>query len=242
MHKELTVTIGETPLNVFLQNGFYPHTPPTPTPHKHFYSEVHLFAGGAAQFQVEKETFSLPENSVILVPPGRFHCCIYKEESAKHTAFQISFPAEHIEIFHTEYAFALAFLNQIEQSKQTGDYASVAAYIAFFCSFLCKIKPVQAKQIKDPTFLISEFFSDWYHTDVQVEDLAEELSMSVRQTERMVIQVTGKCFRDMLVHTRMTAAKQLLETTDMPLSQIAQTVGYQSYAGFWKAAKKYDLL
>ena len=242
MNKELTVTIGETPLNVFLQNGFHPSTAPTLTPHKHFYSEMHLFVGGSAQFRVEKKNFFLSENSVILVPAGRFHCCVYKETCAKHIAFQVTFSAKHVEIFHTEHAFALAFLKEIEQIENTSDYSSVAAYIAFFCSFLCKTNPVKAKQIKDPTFLISEFFSKRYHTDIQLKDLADELCMSVRQTERTVMQVTGRSFRDALVFARMEAAKHLLKTTNMTLSEIAQRVGYQSYAGFWKAAKKYNIL
>ena len=38
--------------------------------------------------------------------------------------------------------------------------------------------------------------------------------------------------------TRVMIAKQLLRSSDMSLSEIAEYVGYRSYAGFWKAMKK----
>jgi AraC-like DNA-binding protein len=34
-------------------------------------------------------------------------------------------------------------------------------------------------------------------------------------------------------------AKHLIATTDMSLGEVADYVGYRSYAGFWKAMKKY---
>ena len=69
-------------------------------------------------------------------------------------------------------------------------------------------------------------------------DLAEIPHLSERQTERLVIKHMGKSFKEALLDIRTEMAKKLMETTDMPMSEIAKSVGYKSYAGFWKAMKK----
>lgn len=38
---------------------------------------------------------------------------------------------------------------------------------------------------------------------------------------------------------RMKMADQLLSHTDMSMTRVAQYVGYNTYAGFWKAYTKY---
>jgi AraC-like DNA-binding protein len=40
----------------------------------------------------------------------------------------------------------------------------------------------------------------------------------------------------------MSVARQLERTTDLPLSEIAKQVGYNSYNGFWRAYKPQDKL
>jgi len=47
-------------------------------------------------------------------------------------------------------------------------------------------------------------------------------------------------FKKMLIHTRMTTARHMENTTDLPLSKIAEYVGYSSYSGFWKAYKDFS--
>ena len=69
-------------------------------------------------------------------------------------------------------------------------------------------------------------------------DLAKILSLSDRQTERLVIKYMGKPFRGVLSDIRTEMAKRLMETTVMSMSEISRMVGYKSYAGFWKAMKK----
>ena len=80
-----------------------------------------------------------------------------------------------------------------------------------------------------------------HFNDVHLCDLARYLHLSERQSERAVIEYTGKTFRDALVEMRMNTAEHLHKTTDMSLTEISQYVGYKSYNGFWKAMKKYNL-
>ena len=73
---------------------------------------------------------------------------------------------------------------------------------------------------------------------IRIEDLAKELHLSTRQTERLVFANTGNTFGNELTLTRIAIAKHLIKTTDMKLSDVAEYVGYKSYAGFYKALNR----
>jgi AraC-like DNA-binding protein len=102
---------------------------------------------------------------------------------------------------------------------------------------MCTDEKLQAQPITDYAFLIYEFFSTNYSGDVKLADLADILHLSERQTERLVIEHTGKTFKEEITSMRMEMAQKLI-SAGMPLTEIAQYVGYKSYAGFYKAMKK----
>ena len=79
------------------------------------------------------------------------------------------------------------------------------------------------------------FISEGY-----LSDLADQLHISERHAERLVLQYTGRSFREELVAVRMRIAHQLMQAENASLEQIAKYVGYRSYSGFWKAMKRYE--
>lgn len=113
-------------------------------------------------------------------------------------------------------------------------------YIGLFCSYFQNEEILKAQPITDYGFLIHEFFTNNYSFDIHLSDLADELHLSQRQAERLVIEYTGNSFREELCQTRVTMAKELLKNTGMSLGEVSRYVGYRSYAGFWKAMKKYE--
>ena len=72
-----------------------------------------------------------------------------------------------------------------------------------------------------------------------VKKLAEELHISVKQAERLVVLHTGCTFNTALTNNRIRAAEFLMKTTSFSISEIANLVGYESHSGFWKAYKRY---
>lgn len=86
---------------------------------------------------------------------------------------------------------------------------------------------------------IEEFFHVHYaDRTVTEEDLAECLSVSKRQTSRILRQLCGKSFHEKLEEIRMHYALRLLVHTDQPVEDIAVQVGYAASSGFYVAFKK----
>ncbi len=238
MNYELTIPIATRQHKVFLQGGFYNPTDLTANIHMHNYAEIHIIAHGSITFTVDDCVRQIEGGSGFIVPPHCFHGCLSKEERTRHTAFQIDYPCTDFAVHPIPEDVLDSFIKIIAQSNTDSDHTEIAAYIAFLASPFCRAEPINARRISDYGFLIHEFFTHRYGEDLRLADLAEELHLSERQAERLVLEHTGHTFREQLTKTRLMMAERLMKTTDLSLTKIAHYVGYRSYAGFWKAIKK----
>lgn len=238
MYNEFTVQTSKNEYKVFLQTGFYTPRGIFTLLHQHHCAEVHLIEGGAATFQVGKEARTFSSGTVLMIPRNILHGCIEMEESTLHTAFQIDMEVESFSAHAISHDLAALFFKEIRQATGSGDYGGIALYIQLLLRPFSLLPKQSAAPISDYQFLIHEFFTKRYAEDVHLSELAKMLHLSERQTERIVLQYTGKTFHENLTDTRISMAKRLLATTNMSAAEVAQYVGYRSYAGFWKAMRR----
>ena len=72
-----------------------------------------------------------------------------------------------------------------------------------------------------------------------LDDVAREIATSSRQLQRVFSELAGSAFRDELAEVRMQHGAALLLTTDLPVSEIANRVGYRQAAQFAKAFRRH---
>ena len=70
------------------------------------------------------------------------------------------------------------------------------------------------------------WIADHLETRLSVEDLAERMSMSVRNFERVFTREVGTTPAQYVLQVRVEAARRLLERTDRGLKQVAATAGF----------------
>lgn len=239
MHYELSFKMIERDYKAFLQDGFYVSPKTDTSLHKHNYAEVHILGEGKAEFLIDNQSVTVTGPAILTIPALSMHCCTYQDEALLHTAFQTDCQAGELRIYPVEDGMVRSFFHEIQQCQLTGNYSAIALYIPLFCNFYHK-EHHAVTEIKDYNFLISEFFILNYDKDVYLSDLAEQLHISERHAERLVLQYTGRSFREELVAVRMRIANQLMQAENASLEQIAKYVGYRSYSGFWKAMKRYE--
>lgn len=92
--------------------------------------------------------------------------------------------------------------------------------------------------INTKSVVIEEYFLYEYH-NLTLDGLAARLSLSPRQTERMLLECYGKNFQQKKTEARMAAAIQLLSENDRSVTEIANILGYSSLEHFSTAFKKY---
>lgn len=236
MYNELSISVLNENHRAFFMNGFLSSSKETATNlHKHNFSEIHFITGGNAVFLVGEGRINLHSGDIMIIPQGEFHCCTQKDETTLHNAFQVDFDVKEVRTAHIGSGVASNLFSEIESLKITGDYTKVSAYISLFCSYLCPKDKSIAEPVSDYGFIIQEFISTNYNKKIKLSDLANELHLSERQTERLVRLHTGNSFKEEVRKIRINVANQLLASSDMTLSEVAEYVGYESYAGFWKA-------
>lgn len=239
INNELKIMLKDGECNVFLQGGFYCNTSVCDYIHIHNYTEIHLASRGEIVFLVGNERITVDEKNVLVIPRGVPHGCISTTGGALHTAFQIDKAIKKASTYDIGENLTRYLFTETLKTDPCGDHTAVAAIIALICSCIFPDTPLLPHYVTDMGYLISDFFSRNYREDIRLIDLAKMLHLSERQTERLVEEYAGRTFRDELTATRMNMADQLLTTTDMSLTQVAQYVGYRSYAGFYKAYAKY---
>ncbi len=80
----------------------------------------------------------------------------------------------------------------------------------------------------DPIAKVLIWAQNHLDTDLSVEAMADQCSMSPRNFARRFVDKIGKTPSKYIEKLRVSAAKSYLETTDMPMDLIASTTGFQS--------------
>ena len=245
MHKDITVKIGDGQNRIFLQNGFYNKLFISDKLHSHGYAEIHLVLGGSLLYRIGEEELTLGDGDMLIIPRGLWHSGRMLSPDTRQAAFQTDLLGECVEkpsVIHVGSGILRELFSEIDLARESRDYRRISAFAGLLISYLPEAEPIEPERITDCGFLIHEFFANRYAEDVSLGDLALDLHLSERQAERMVLKYTGRSFREQLCHARVSAAKRLLGNTTMTLSEIASYVGYKSYAGFWKAMKKEQIM
>lgn len=80
---------------------------------------------------------------------------------------------------------------------------------------------------------IIDLFFMGYRQPLTLEMLAEKMNLSTKQVNRLHQRHFRTSFKQKLLDTRLEMAKDLLQTTDLPVEQIAGEIGYASPHRFY---------
>jgi AraC-like DNA-binding protein len=76
------------------------------------------------------------------------------------------------------------------------------------------------------------------HLPHSVRELAQQVHLSPTHLQRLFKQETGVQLSDLLCERRLTAAANLLMTTNMEVKEVAYHVGYEHHSSFGRAFQR----
>ncbi len=118
-----------------------------------------------------------------------------------------------------------------------GDSAILSQLVSLLFTYLAHYKdtPAGGKLTVSPDAELRRrvrAYLEHNYPDATLGEIAAQLGYSAEYVSRRIHEVFGKPFRELLAEERLKTAERMLRTTDMSISQIIQTVGYENQSHF----------
>jgi AraC-like DNA-binding protein len=92
---------------------------------------------------------------------------------------------------------------------------------------------------KSPIIILDRFFTLQYNCNPSKANLADRLSISERQLERLLHETYGMTFKEKVQKTRFDTANYYLRNLGYSAGAVAALVGFSCESSFYAAYKKY---
>lgn len=234
--------------------------------HSHAEFEYHFVLSGKTNIKFDNFIGNLKQNSAILVFPGTFHKFSKSEEDSN--VLSLSFSVKKNRYGVDYYSKIQSKLNKYDylilEEKPTitelirGIITTVYSKNVFateemrarltllFTDIFSKL--TSSKKMEDKSsstqeydtrvYIIEEYFNEHYMENISLKELSNRLYLGEQQTDRIVKKVYGVGFRQRLTKIRIKSAMELLSETNKSILDVSESVGYESYNGFYTAFKK----
>lgn len=127
-----------------------------------------------------------------------------------------------------------SIINEIFSIRELNNY-----YTRFFENLSLMLKPKSIYAMQDTIEQIKIYTQRNYQKNITVEFLASLFYMNSSYLSHLFRRQTGQKYVQYLNNIRIEKAKELLQTTDRKLYQIARTVGYDNTKYFFRVFKKW---
>lgn len=148
--------------------------------------------------------------------------------------------------FSREYGLSLAEIvtNEEQNSAYLDNFSSIFEirdwFYGKFNALLQQIANRNAKLYSFPIRLAIAYLEENFARDVKLEALAQQAGLSKNHLCTLFRSETGQNFVEYLHRLRIARARELLETTDLRISEVGQAVGYGDAKYFTKVFQKYQ--
>ena len=222
------------------------------TMHTHYYSEFIYVLRGRGRFLVEKNSFDIRENDLVIVNP-------YVEHTETSWEDQ---PLEYIVLGVDNVAFTFGPMGSTsgyrhfqyqEQAAQINWYLKAmlrevegqAPYHAIVCQNLLEIMIVHMMRLAHFTLAVvpsrklrtvsntaKRYIDDHFNDAITLQSLADELHVNKYHLAHSFTEDYGISPINYLIARRIEESKTLLKTTDLNISKIASFSGFSSQSYF----------
>jgi len=230
----------------------------------HFKPEFFIQLGGATEFSMPEESFSLGEGEICVMPRGIPHgertrdgsrpfenvvVCFYNDTVAIHVAHEdrAGKPIVDDIFFFTTHLFEalVSYLNQIGDLHAHAGRGSETAIKGLMLAELALLRGIvegqdagmysETERVFRCQWLIRNNLDD---ADMGVESLAAELRCSAAHLSKLFHQETGQRITEYITNIRLGNAVEAMHHSDMSVKEIATACGFNDPNYFTKVFRK----
>lgn len=236
--------------------------------HSHDHPELSLIFSGVAHYFIGNRTYSLKAGEAILLTPGTNHSVIIpKPNNYRDFHLGLSHLDGHLKEstsastdgfliinFNENRKTIIELCNALvqESNKRQLDYKIMLQTLTM--QLLIHLSRCIEHGISHETQDISSFIypdkhaivkwitqyiQENYMKEISLEMFAKDMYLSQVYISKIFKEETGHSPIHFLIQTRLSIAKNLLETQSLPIKEVSQRVGYEDAYHFSKLFKKY---
>ena len=260
-----TVKVENAWFYISLDKSFFAPAAGPVVLHNHSAYEVHIIKQGGFAFRIDGREIALHSGDCCIIGPNVYHSkgTALSADSAKY-CFKFEYSCnnreaseidECIKIIHhvcifqdgSEEMGLVEALRSEFQNRQVGYMTSIHNLFSQLMLTILRDISGHRKSASSPQtgstgenrdMTIDGFFAMNYMNDIHAGDLANQLNLSIRQLNRVMLKCYGATFKQKLAQIRVFAAGDLLENSSMTVLRIAETVGYSNVKYFNDTFKK----
>jgi len=226
--------------------------------HSHNFSELFYVKSGHGKFIVENETFAVQQDDLVIVNPNVEHTEIsvgsnpleYVVLGVEGMSFDFGQDNEscnHVIVnYHHKRDELLSYFNALlrETENKEENYTTVCqnllevVLISLMRSSGHPLSVVATERANKICGKIKRYIESNFAEDITLSALAEKVHISKYYLVHTFAKYYGMSPINYLNEVRIRASKELLETTDLSISQIAQSTGFSSQSYFSQSFRR----
>ncbi len=219
--------------------------------HHHPWFEFNYFSSGSFTTEINGKVFICKKGQSLLIPPGVAHsqisgprgddgiCMRWQITPSQNTTSEKTYRfIEDINKPRTESLnINIAPILYLGESNRLNSSAFAHFVFSIFDSENSQSNESAEKQLISNQAIL--YLEEYLGSQITSSDVAAALNMSYRTLARTFKKETGISIIEKLNELRINKARKLLLETDMPVSKIAEAVGYMNVYYFSNNFKKY---
>jgi len=224
--------------------------------HRHNFCEIMYISEGEGKAHIENEAFTFKTGDVVIYNTGVLHLEKSMSDHLSILFFAVGdlqipglpngfiIPADAqpvIESGRYDDVLKSFLLNMVdEHTNKKTHYKAISTHIAsMICYYLLRLYDIKAE---NPTHIkvceqAKKIINANYHTTIDLDTIVDSIHFSKHHFVRVFRETVGMSPMRYLLNTRLSAAKDLLGNTDMPIQLIANNVGYENALTFSRVFK-----
>lgn len=226
-------------------------------PHSHYFSELFYVVSGEGTFLIDGKRYPIKANDLVIIPPNTEHT----EQSQSLNASPLEYIVlgiEGITFLMPEASGSRIISNYSKKSELLNILSMILEEVQnepegypLVCQHLLAIlliqivrqqklvlAPISVAKMTRECGQIKQYIDSNYADNISLDSLASMTHMNKYYLAHAFTRYTGLSPINYLNDKRLTAGKELLESTDYSIAQIAASVGFSSQSYFSQAFKK----
>ncbi len=238
--------------------GYEKHTSKTPFSNKYPYYLLHFVKSGKGSIEFDGVCTELPKNTLFVLPPDKtityyprpnweYYWINFNGTAVKNILAELGITDSNFKLPFADNAPVPLFRHALYESSNKLSQALTVTYSLFaIFTIIAKQYPPAAAPYQTSQFSFDKIFDylrvHLYDPTLSAKNVAEHFFISDTYFSILFKKNVNTSFKEYVNYERIKKATELLETTDLIIKEIAESVGYADPLYFSKVFKRYRLI